>query len=938
MWVAVVLVTLGVAYAAVLEYQRPHVEGDRLRFDRFVELVADGKIQSATVLDQDAYVVGTYLPPDGEASGEGSDALHDMPLMDPQFSAPPEDGSSGGDAQGEGGASAGQVARFNTPLVGQTQASTLELLVSSGVPTTVKQQVGKQIAQFASMLLPGVMLVVLFIYLILSYRNGTGLFGIKSGARQFAPEQGPAVSFADVAGQQAAVAELADVRDFLADPDRYGQLGAVAPTGVLLYGPPGCGKTLLAKALAGEAGARFFSISGSDFVELYAGVGAARVRDLFAEARQAAPALVFIDELDSIGRARSTGSAPTGQQGEQEQALNQILAELDGFSAAEGLIVLAATNRPDLLDQALLRPGRFDRSVGLERPDETGRLAILDVHARQRTLAGDVDLAAIAGQAVGLTGADLATVANEAALLAARAGKPAIGHHDLQAAVTRVIEAPERQRRLALSDRSIASQPTGDERVTLADVAGVDEAADEFAEITAYLADPDRFAAMGAHPPKGVLLAGPPGCGKTLLGRAVAGEANAAFLSVTASEFVEVYAGTGAARARDLFAEAAARAPAIVFLDEIDAIGGARSSSDGGDSSTERAQTLNQILVELDGFTPHSGVVAIAATNRPDILDTALTRPGRFDRHLTVSLPDLAARQAILERHAHGKPLASDVDLAAVAVATPGFSGAALAAVLNDAALLATRRNQDTIDAALVDEAIDRTASGVAATQWIMTQPQRHTAAYHQAGRGLATYLLTGKAPAKLTLAAGGSNQSDAGQIDPLTATRDTLLTHMAVDLAGRAGEELALGTPSAAAATALAAAERLAHQMICELGMSAKLAPLALPHPNGHPAYSEHTARLIDTEKHALVTEAYQHAWDTLTAHRAALERLATALLDHETITAHHLADLAAPPADQPTNDNPPPTPDSQPPPRQATPANDTTAPPAHRHPGRNA
>jgi cell division protease FtsH len=872
-------------------------------------------------LDHDAYVVGSYVPPEDAAAGRGSETMHDMPLMDPQFSAPPEGGSSGG-GQGEETGSGEPVARFNTPLVGQTQGSTLELLVSSGVPTTVDQQVGKQLAQFASMLLPGVMLVVLFIYLILSYRNGTGLFGVKSGARQFAAEQGPAVSFADVAGQQAAVAELADVRDFLADPDRYGQLGAVAPTGVLLYGPPGCGKTLLAQAVAGEAGARFFSISGSDFVELYAGVGAARVRDLFDEARQAAPALVFIDELDSIGRARSTGTTPSGQQGEQEQALNQILAELDGVSAAEGLIVLAATNRPDLLDQALLRPGRFDRSVGLERPDEAGRLAILAVHAGKRTLAGDVDLAAVAAQAVGLTGADLATVANEAALLAARAGKPAVGHDELQAAVTRVMEAPERQRRLALSDRSIAGQPTGEERVTLADVAGVDDAADELAEVTAYLADPDRFAAMGAHPPKGVLLAGPPGCGKTLLGRAVAGEANAAFLSVAASEFVEVYAGTGAARVRDVFADAAARAPAIVFLDEIDAIGGARSAG-GGDSSTERAQTLNQILIALDGFTPHSGVVAIAATNRPDILDAALTRPGRFDRHLTVGLPDAAARQAILERHAGDKPLAGDVDLAAVAAHTPGFSGAALATVLNDAALLATRHGHDAIDHDRIEAAIDRTAGGVAANQWIMTAAQRQVAAYHHAGRGLASYLLTGQPPAKLALAAGAadSDQPDVGQLDALTATRDTLVTRLTIDLAGRAAEELAVGQPSAASAPALTAAERLAHHMVCQLGMSAELAPLTLPEPNGHPTYSEHTARLVDAEKHQLVAHAYDYARTTLTAHRGALERIAAALLDRENLTGGQLADLADPPAGAPTDDA------DQPHPR---PAGDATASPA--------
>jgi len=903
-WVLGVLVVLGVAYAGVLEYQRPHVDGDTLRFDEFVGLVAAGDVHSATVLDQDAYIVGTYTPPEDGEDLSGSAGL------DYEHANTGLGGAASGEESGEGKAGeAGDpaasegVARFNTPLVRQTQAQTLQLLVDEGVPTTVDQQTGKQIAQFASMLLPGVMLVVLFIYLILSYRSGTGLFGIKSGARQFAPEQTAGASFADVAGQQAAVAELADVRDFLADPDRFTALGAVAPKGVLLYGPPGCGKTLLAKALAGEAGARFFSISGSDFVELYAGVGAARVRDLFTEAREAAPALVFIDELDSIGRARG-GANPTGSQGEQEQALNQILTELDGFSPTEGLIVLAATNRPDMLDQALLRPGRFDRTVGLERPDEAGRLAILEVHAEPRTLNGDVDLAAVARQAVGLTGADLATVANEAALLAARAGKAAIGQGELEQAVARVIEAPERQRRLALADRSIAAQPTADERVTEADVAGVDEAAEELAEITAYLADPDRFTAMGAQGPTGVLLAGPPGCGKTLLGRAVAGEANAAFLAASGSEFVEVFAGKGAARVRDLFAEASARAPAIVFLDEIDAIGAARSAATAGGSTDEREQTLNQILVELDGFTPATAVVVIAATNRPDILDSALTRPGRFDRHLTLTLPDTAARQAILERHASHKPVAGEVDMSAVAGHTAGFSGAALATVMNDAALLATRRGQPTIDQDLIEEAIGRTAEGVAARQWIMTDAQRHTAAYHHAGRGLASYLLAGHPPDKVTLTPQPSaDHTDAGDLDPLTATRQTLLTRMAVTLAGRASEDLALGQPSAASATALAAADQLAHHMIAQLGMSDELGPLAPEAGHGPPRYSEATARLIDTEKRRLVTDAYQRAHTALAAHRATLDQLASLLLDRETLTGDDLTRLAQPAPDDATS-----------------------------------
>jgi cell division protease FtsH len=878
--VLLALVLLGVAYVGVLEYQRPHVAGDSLRFDTFVNLVANGNVRSATVLDQDAYITGAYVPPkEGEDLSGGDEALHDMPTMEPDF------GGVGEQEQlptGEGG-----VRRFNAPLLRNTQGSVLDMLISEGVPTEVDQQVGKQLAQFASLVLPGVMLVVLLIYLILSYRSGTGLFGIRSGAQRFAPEDAGGVGFADVAGQDAALAELREVADYLADPARFGAVGAVAPKGVLLYGPPGCGKTLLAKALAGEAGASFFSISGSDFVELYAGVGAARVRDLFREAREAAPALVFIDELDAIGRARASSAA---SQGEQEQALNQILTELDGFAASEGLIVLAATNRPDMLDQALLRPGRFDRTVGLERPDEDGRHAILSLHAGSRELADDVDLEAIAGQAVGLTGADLATVTNEAALLAARAGKPAVSQAEFEAAVQRVLEAPERQRRLSLTERSVAKTATAEDRITLADVAGVDDAVAELDEVAAYLADPDRFAAMGARAPKGVLLSGPPGCGKTLLGRALAGEANAAFLSASGSDFVEVFAGKGAQRVRDLFAEANAVAPAIVFLDEIDAIGATRQAS--GDGGQEREQTLNQILVELDGFEPRSGVVVIAATNRPDILDPALTRPGRFDRQVAMSLPDRGARHDILELHAGDKPLAGNVDLNKVADRTPGFSGAALGNVFNDAALLATRRGEATISMGLVEEAIERAATGVAGQRWIMTDAQRRVAAYHEAGRGLATQLLTNQSPGKLSLAAGGRHPNPGlDQHDPLTLTRDRLVAHMGCVLAGRAAEDLAFAQPSAAAGPELAQAEALAHQMVCQLGMSPRLGVVAYPDTggDGHARHSEHTAQLIDAEKHALITEAYELALSILQGHRELLEELAAALLAHETVTLDH-------------------------------------------------
>ncbi|HSH58199.1 MAG TPA: ATP-dependent zinc metalloprotease FtsH [Acidimicrobiales bacterium] len=842
------------AYAGVLELSRPHVSGKELRYDQFVALAGGSQIKDAKLLDEDAYVVGTYV--DG-----------------------------------------GTVRHYNAPLLRGSQPELLNLLLANRIPITIDQQVGKRVAALASILLPGLILVVLFVYLILSYRRGTGLFGIKSGARQITPEEGH-VTFADVAGQDAAVSELREIKEFLTDPDRFSSLGARVPKGILLYGPPGCGKTLIAKALAGEAGAAFFSISGSDFVELYVGVGAARVRDLFREAREHAPALVFIDELDSVGRARG-GMAAVAGHGEQEQALNQILAEMDGFSPSEGIIVLGATNRPDVLDPALLRPGRFDRTVGLERPDEAARLAILSLHARDKRLEPGVDLAAIALRAIGLTGADLASVMNEGALLAARAGEGAVSQVRLEQALQRILQAPERQRRLSLRDRSIAKRYAAEDRVTFADVAGADDAVAELAEVKDYLATPERFADMGARVPKGILLSGPPGCGKTLLARAVAGEANAAFFSVAGSEFVELFAGEGAGRVRDLFAEARSVAPAIVFIDEIDAIGSRRGPS--LDGHREREQTLNQILVELDGFEASSGVTVIAATNRPDILDPALVRPGRFDRHVTISPPDRAGRRAILDLHAQGKRLGPDVDLDSVAGLTRGFSGADLANVLNEAALLAARAGKEQIPMSLVEEGIDRAWMGVASRATILSEDERRVVAYHEAGHALVARGLPGASVAhKVTIVARGVALGHCSLSEPhdqLIRPRSMLLNQMAAGLGGRAAEDLVFGEPGSGAANDLRWAGGIARRMVCELGMSTVvgLVPYGdgLDPDTGPRSYSEQTTRAIDAEVRSLMDEAYGRARAVLEGARAALDRVAHALLDKESLSLAELEQL---------------------------------------------
>jgi cell division protease FtsH len=862
-WCSVIIALLVALYVGLLVASRPSVRGDRLRLDGFISLAENNRIRSATILDQDAYVIGRYVRANGA------------------------------------------VARYNVPYFKGDAARDrlVQLVVDNKIPARINQQFLKSLVGPLSILLPTLILIVVFIYFISAFRQGSGVFGTRSGARR-SSEDDTLVTFADVAGQDAAVAELNEVSEFLSDPQRFAELGAQIPRGILLFGPPGCGKTLLARALAGEAGAEFYSISGSDFVEMYVGVGAARVRTLFKEARENAPSIIFIDELDSVGRRRTGGPAAQGTGGsgeEQGQALNQLLAEIDGFSPTQGVILVGATNRPDVLDPALLRPGRFDRAVGLELPDEEGRRAILSVHARSKPLVPGVDLGRVAHEAVGMNGAALASLVNEAALLAARGRRPALENGDFDAALARIREAPERQRRLAVRDRTIGQSLLASERNTFADVAGLDDAVSELGEVREYLSNPTRFEHMGARIPTGYLLAGPPGSGKTLLARATAGESNAAFVSAAGTEFVEVYVGEGAARVRDLFAEARSSAPAIVFIDEIDAIGSRRGA--GGDNNQEFAQTLNQLLVELDGFGGRAGVIVMAATNRPDILDPALTRPGRFDRMVTLDLPDREGRLSILNLHAKGKRLAADVDLDAMAALTSGMSGADLASIMNEGALLAARRDLQEIPMEVLEEAFDRMAHGTGSSR-VLSDEARRAVAYHEAGHGLVARVLPGgKVLHKLSIVARSDRrgvtwlpEADDGKV----LGRTLLMERMATLLGGRAAEELVFGESADGSSNDLMHVGALARQMVARLGMSDAVGAINYldePMANGSTVYSEETSRLIDEESRRLVREADDLARDVLIQWRDGLDRVAAALLERETLLLDELDEIAGPP-----------------------------------------
>jgi cell division protease FtsH len=438
----------------------------------------------------------------------------------------------------------------------------------------------------------------------------------------------------------------------------------------------------------------------------------------------------------------------------------------------------------------------------------------------------------------------------------------------------------------------------GDGTVTFSDVAGADEAIEDLQEIKEFLEDPERFQAMGAKIPKGVLLVGPPGTGKTLLARAVAGEAGVPFFSISGSDFVEMFVGVGASRVRDLFEKAKAQAPAIIFVDEIDAVGRHRGAGLGG-GHDEREQTLNQLLVEMDGFDVRSGVILIAATNRPDILDPALLRPGRFDRQVVVDQPDLEGRRAILDVHAKGKPLGPDVDTRIIARRTPGFTGADLANLLNEAALLTTRRNRELISMAEIEAAIDRVMAGAERKSRVMSAKEKRVIAYHEAGHALVGHVLPNTDPIhKVSIVARGRALGWTLALpteDKYLRTRAELRDQLAMLLGGRTAEELIFGDPTTGAADDIDRATTIARAMVTEFGMSDALGPrklgenqreVFLGRESAHqPNYSDELASAIDLEIRRLIDAAHDEAREILTIHRDVLHQLADALIEHETL-----------------------------------------------------
>ncbi|OYT56326.1 MAG: AAA family ATPase, partial [Candidatus Hecatellales archaeon ex4484_218] len=503
----------------------------------------------------------------------------------------------------------------------------------------------------------------------------------------------PTVTYEDIGGLSHAIQKIREMVELpLKHPEVFKRLGIEPPKGVLLYGPPGCGKTLLAKAVANETNANFKLINGPEIMSKFYGQSEERLREIFREASENAPSIIFIDEIDAIApkREETTGEV-------ERRIVSQLLALMDGLQSRGQVIVIAATNRPNAIDPALRRPGRFDREIEIGVPDKNGRLEILQIHTRGMPLAKDVNLEEIADITHGFVGADLAALCREAAMRTLRRFLPQIDleKETIPTEVLQKMEVTREDFMEALKE----VQPSAMREVLIEtpnvcwdDIGGLENVKQALKEAVEWpLKHPEVFKRMGITPPKGVLLTGPPGTGKTLLAKAVATESEANFISVKGPEILSKWVGESEKAIRDIFRRARTVAPAIIFFDEIDAVAPRKDMGYGDSRVTERV--ISQLLTEMDGLENLRGVVVIAATNRPDLLDPALLRPGRFDRILEVPVPDKNARLQIFRIHTRNMPLAEDVNLEKLAEITEGYVGADIEALCREAALTALRED-----------------------------------------------------------------------------------------------------------------------------------------------------------------------------------------------------------------------------------------------------
>ncbi|MGI0019762.1 MAG: CDC48 family AAA ATPase [Nitrososphaera sp.] len=534
-----------------------------------------------------------------------------------------------------------------------------------------------------------------FIISNVSPSDAASLVGIDTrfviGASKAAAKGVPRVTYEDIGGLKNEVQKVREMIELpLRHPEIFERVGIEAPKGVLLYGPPGTGKTLLAKAVASETDANFYSISGPEIMSKFYGESEERLRGVFKEAEENAPSILFIDELDSIAPKREEVSGDV-----EKRIVSQLLTLMDGIKSRGKLVVIGATNRPNAIDPALRRPGRFDREIEIGIPDENGRLEVLQIHARGMPLADDVNLSSVARMAHGFVGADLEALSKEAAIRSLRRILPEINLEQpkIPAEILNKIKVTNKDFEDALKDvqpsamREVLVQKPN---VRWEDIGGLQEVKEELQEAIEWpLKRADLFAEADVRPPKGILLHGPPGTGKTLIAKAVATTSESNFISVKGPELLSKWVGESEKGVREIFRKARQAAPCVVFFDELDAIAPRRGGSDGDSHVTERV--ISQMLTEMDGLEDLKGVVVVGATNRPDIIDEALLRPGRFDRILEVPRPDSEGRRQVLQIHTKKKPLDKSVDLERLVELTDGLTGADIVVMVNAAAMSAIK-------------------------------------------------------------------------------------------------------------------------------------------------------------------------------------------------------------------------------------------------------
>lgn len=691
--------------------------------------------------------------------------------------------------------------------------------------------------------------------------------------------------FSDLAGLEDVKAELKDAVDALHNPEKYEKIGATPPRGILLYGPPGTGKTMMARALAGESQVNFINASGSAFVEEWVGTGAMRIRNLFNMARRNAPCIIFIDEFDALAVQRAKDSGGGGSN-ERNQTVNQLLVEMDNLDKSRNanIFVIGATNNISAIDKAVLRPGRLDRKIFFRLPNETERKKLIENLLTSKKMKASFDAAKLASETKGYSPAELNNLINQAILTAAKAGKESITEQDIASVQDKVSEEMMMIAKQGM-DLDLDIYRPNQLKSSFKSIAGMDDVKKELSQMITFLKTPEKAKEMGINLPKGWILHGPPGTGKTSLARAVAGESGVTFISTTGSAFVQQWVGLGASRVRELFEVARQHAPAIVFIDEIDAVAAKRT---GDSSNSEYAQTTNQLLTELDNVNKdrNAGIVVIGATNRLDKLDEAVLRPGRLGKSVYVRLPNLSEREQIFKLYLAKIKTTGDVDAKKLAGTTGGFSGADIENLVSEAAIIAYGNNKDKVGMTDFENAKDIILLGRETKGNVLPEEQKNTA-YHEAGHALVG-IYSKHYPFKFYKITIGVRDETLGvtffeeNVELHAYSREALIDLIATKLGGKIAEEMIFGKNNftTGPSSDLKSATQLAQEMVKKYGMGKDDTYVAYE-------YLDSTSNeLVNEQINGIINEAALRAQKILTEHRGKLDALAKALLEKETLS----------------------------------------------------